>query len=171
MGGEWFYYRKSSEQDPKPTKPLDLKNYQELLLQLKSEYQTQFNKKHVKWCDDISTLPPADNVFARFKFSCSRHGNWNEPDHPWCNLYWDGGPIHNTHSSLHDRCEGTDGFNVIALFKIQRKIVETFPGHFRLYREWTDTATYDSNKIKNPIQVDVDDIKSLWYRQVYLCLY
>lgn len=142
MGGEWFfhYYRDSGRNNTKP--PFDISKYQELLLEIKKQYEKKFNEEHVQWCD-INALPPTDNVFVRFKFTCNRHDWGNE--HPWFNLYWVPPNGAEMHGSLHDRCTFND-FNENALFHIQRTIFETFPDHFYLERDWTDSKEYVNGK-------------------------
>lgn len=143
MGGEWYFYYSRSKREN--TKPLDVSKYQDLLLQLKKQYEKEFNADHVQWCD-VNALPPADNVFARFKFTCNRHTDWGN-DHPWFNLYWVPVDDSGMQGSLHNRCTGHD-FNTEALFNIQRTIFETFPDYFGLYRDWTDWKEYDCGRIR-----------------------
>lgn len=145
MGGEWIFCFKDHETESNGAtatniQPFNVQAYQEELVELRKTYENQLNPKYVTWCKNV---PPEDNIFIKFQFTCKRHSHWNEPEHPWFAFYWT--PTGGVHGSVHDRC-GIDFSTNQKLFEMQKRIAEKFSEHFHLYRDFTDSRVYDSDK-------------------------
>ncbi len=63
---EWISNNKMSD--------IDLAAYQRKLLQIRDKFENKFAQfPECKFYPRESQLPPADNIFATFKYDCNRH--------------------------------------------------------------------------------------------------
>jgi hypothetical protein len=100
MGGEWWFHFKGDKST------FDVTNYQTLLIGIKQEFKDEmaiceYGDANAFWCED-NNIPPVDNIFARFTYSCSRHPHWGDSGHkPVWILFWDPTIEQNNSSDVH----------------------------------------------------------------------
>lgn len=114
MCGEWTFDIRNVNKQTFP-----LQKYQAFLLQLAREEEIKVEHSYNE-----------TNVFAHWSYPCRRH-KWHHGNASW-SLYWDPTRTLETQrtSDVHARC--APGKIKTVGNKIQRRLVEAFPIHFKL---------------------------------------
>ena len=141
MAERWIFFYRNKKMDESV-----LERYQEKLLAIREKYEKYFvNLPDCKFYH--GELPPADNIFAQFKYECKRH----DPACTGWYLVWDPNKEKDKSklTGVHSKSCAPTVYKVISK-RIQTEIEHSF---FNYFKQFHSDGDYDFYKLTDSYQI------------------